>query len=153
MLTGDKGATARMIGIQCGLIPQASLQLKTKERSNESILIQIKETSDVKQLLEDFDRAKGLAKDIKFQITIEGQTMSTIFHNEEVQAHARHLLLSADAVILYRSSPSQKAELTTFMRKLAGLKKRICTIGDGANDVLMLQRANVGIGIMGREGN
>ena len=79
--------------------------------------------------------------------------MRTIFHNEEVQAHARHLLLGADAVILYRSSPSQKAELTTFMRKLAGLKKRICTIGDGANDVLMLQRANVGIGIMGREGN
>jgi phospholipid-translocating ATPase len=38
------------------------------------------------------------------------------------------------------------------MKKLAG-EKRICAIGDGANDVLMLQRADVGIGIMGKEGN
>lgn len=32
-------------------------------------------------------------------------------------------------------------------------KKKVCAIGDGANDVMMLQKADVGIGIMGREGN
>jgi P-type E1-E2 ATPase len=32
-------------------------------------------------------------------------------------------------------------------------RKKICAIGDGANDVSMLQLANVGVGIMGNEGN
>ncbi len=35
------------------------------------------------------------------------------------------------------------------MRKQAG---RMLSIGDGANDVAMLQAADVGIGIMGKEG-
>jgi phospholipid-translocating ATPase len=32
-------------------------------------------------------------------------------------------------------------------------RKKICAIGDGANDVSMLQKADVGVGIMGNEGN
>jgi P-type E1-E2 ATPase len=55
-------------------------------------------------------------------------------------------------VILYRSSPLQKAELVDLMKSLIGGKKT-CSIGDGANDVNMIQRAHVGIGIMGKEGN
>ncbi len=35
------------------------------------------------------------------------------------------------------------------MRKQAG---RMLSIGDGANDVAMLQAADVGVGIMGKEG-
>lgn len=38
------------------------------------------------------------------------------------------------------------------MKKIAAGKKT-CAIGDGANDVNMIQRADVGIGIMGKEGN
>jgi len=53
---------------------------------------------------------------------------------------------------LYRSSPLQKAELVDLMNSLIGGKKS-CAIGDGANDVNMIQRAHVGIGIMGKEGN
>jgi P-type E1-E2 ATPase len=38
------------------------------------------------------------------------------------------------------------------MKTLANGKKT-CSIGDGANDVNMIQKAHVGIGIMGKEGN
>jgi phospholipid-translocating ATPase len=61
-------------------------------------------------------------------------------------------LLLADSVILYRSSPSQKAELLRMVKLLAK-GRQICAVGDGANDVMMLQQADVGIGIMGKEGN
>jgi magnesium-transporting ATPase (P-type) len=60
-------------------------------------------------------------------------------------------------VIVYRSSPSQKAETVKFIRKHAGagLFNSLVTmaIGDGANDVNMIQTAHVGIGIQGKEGN
>ena len=34
----------------------------------------------------------------------------------------------------------------------SGLKQRTLAVGDGANDVSMIQSANVGIGIAGKEG-
>jgi P-type E1-E2 ATPase len=63
--------------------------------------------------------------------------MGTLFKSVNAQEEAKDILLNADAVILYRSSPSQKAELVHLMRSIAR-KKKICTVGDGANDVMML---------------
>jgi P-type E1-E2 ATPase len=53
---------------------------------------------------------------------------------------------------VFRSSPAQKAEIAHFVRK--NIKEAIVlAIGDGANDVNMIQSAHVGIGIFGKEGN
>jgi len=54
------------------------------------------------------------------------------------------------AVIACRCSPNQKADVAQLIR--AYTKKRICCIGDGGNDVSMIQAADVGIGIVGKEG-
>lgn len=83
---------------------------------------------------------------------VDGQTMAEILSNSELKETIKELLLSAESVILYRSSPLQKAELVSLMKTIVGNKKT-CSIGDGANDVNMIQRAHVGIGIMGKEGN
>jgi len=54
-------------------------------------------------------------------------------------------------VICCRVTPLQKA-LT--LRLVKHNRKRICLgIGDGANDVSMIRAANVGVGIMGKEGS
>jgi P-type E1-E2 ATPase len=53
-------------------------------------------------------------------------------------------------VIACRLTPLQKALLVTLVRK--ELKRVTLSIGDGANDVSMIQSANVGIGIAGKEG-
>ena len=75
-------------------------------------------------------------------------------------------------VVISRSSPSQKAAVVSMMMeyemgKAAGtsrgirrwykryrrrLQGKMLSIGDGANDVAMIQTADVGIGIMGKEG-
>ena len=61
------------------------------------------------------------------------------------------------SVIIYRSSPAQKADTVRFIRNTigAGFGNSLVTmaIGDGANDVNMIQKAHIGIGIFGKEGN
>ena len=59
--------------------------------------------------------------------------------------------MNATSVIFYRSSPSQKAELVKLIKKITKNKK-ICAIGDGSNDVNMIEIADIGIGIKGNEG-
>jgi phospholipid-translocating ATPase len=57
---------------------------------------------------------------------------------------------AARSVCVCRCSPKQKAEVARNVKKFTG--KRIACIGDGGNDVAMIQEADVGIGIVGKEG-
>lgn len=50
-----------------------------------------------------------------------------------------------------RVSPAQKAEVVDMIRKRFPAKTTL-SIGDGANDVPMIMKANVGVGILGKEG-
>ncbi|KAG7400025.1 hypothetical protein PHYBOEH_007093 [Phytophthora boehmeriae] len=57
----------------------------------------------------------------------------------------------ATAVICCRVSPKQKAEIVEFIREFEAESVTLA-IGDGANDVAMIQAAHVGVGISGQEG-
>lgn len=48
-------------------------------------------------------------------------------------------------VCFARCSPKQKYEITKIIK--VKLMKKVCAIGDGGNDVGMIQMANVGVGI------
>ena len=54
------------------------------------------------------------------------------------------------AVVACRCSPTQKADVARLIREFSG--KTVCCIGDGGNDVSMIQAADVGVGIVGKEG-
>lgn len=54
------------------------------------------------------------------------------------------------SVICFRMSPFLKSKVVDVMR--TNTNKVCLAIGDGANDVNMIQTANVGIGLIGREG-
>ncbi|VCW97978.1 unnamed protein product, partial [Gulo gulo] len=60
------------------------------------------------------------------------------------------LALSCKAVICCRVSPLQKSEIVDVVKKR--VKAITLAIGDGANDVGMIQTAHVGVGISGNEG-
>ena len=62
------------------------------------------------------------------------------------------VVMMADSVILYRSSPAQKAEMVELVKKREKIGKTLA-IGDGANDVNMIIRAHIGVGILSKEGN
>jgi magnesium-transporting ATPase (P-type) len=63
----------------------------------------------------------------------------------------RYIFDQSASVVVFRSSPKEKAEVIKFVQE----DKSIFTlaIGDGGNDVNMIQTAGIGIGIMGKEGN
>ena len=54
------------------------------------------------------------------------------------------------AVVCCRVSPLQKALVVKLVKK--NEKALLLAIGDGANDVSMIQAAHVGVGISGKEG-
>ena len=58
--------------------------------------------------------------------------------------------VEASVVICCRCSPTQKADMVELVQSYTN--KVCCAIGDGGNDVAMIQKANVGIGILGKEG-
>ncbi|CAL1295013.1 unnamed protein product [Larinioides sclopetarius] len=60
------------------------------------------------------------------------------------------LACQCPAVVCCRCSPTQKAEVVRLIQLETG--KRACAVGDGGNDVSMIQAADVGIGIVGKEG-
>ena len=53
-------------------------------------------------------------------------------------------------MVCCRCSPTQKAEMVELVR--AHTNAVCAAIGDGGNDVAMIQCANIGIGILGKEG-
>lgn len=60
------------------------------------------------------------------------------------------LSMLCKAVVCCRVSPLQKAQVTNLIKDEA--KKITLSIGDGANDVSMIQAAHIGVGISGMEG-
>ncbi|XP_048662632.1 probable phospholipid-transporting ATPase IIB isoform X3 [Marmota marmota marmota] len=60
------------------------------------------------------------------------------------------LACQCPAVVCCRCSPTQKAHMVTLLRQHTG--RRTCAVGDGGNDVSMIQAADCGIGIEGKEG-
>jgi len=60
------------------------------------------------------------------------------------------LCISCKSVVACRVSPSQKAEIVQLVKDHT--KAITLSIGDGANDVAMIQKAAVGVGISGNEG-
>ena len=68
----------------------------------------------------------------------------------------KYIFGECSCVIVYRSSPAQKAETVKFIRKRFGgqVGSSLVTmaIGDGSNDVNMIQSAHIGVGIFGKEG-
>jgi len=60
------------------------------------------------------------------------------------------LSMMCPAVVVCRCSPTQKAAIVYLIKKHSN--KPVAAIGDGGNDVSMIQAADAGIGIVGKEG-
>jgi P-type E1-E2 ATPase len=62
-----------------------------------------------------------------------------------------YIFKASASVVVFRSSPNEKAEVIRFVQREKGIFT--LAIGDGGNDVNMIQTATIGIGLMGKEGN
>lgn len=85
-------------------------------------------------------------------LVIEGAALKHLLGDHEFEEILFAVASHCDAVIACRVSPQQKALLVSLVRQNVRPEPVTLAIGDGANDVGMIQEAHVGVGISGREG-
>jgi phospholipid-translocating ATPase len=85
-----------------------------------------------------------------FVLVVDGAALTQAFADDVHQYLLLRLAVQCEGVICCRVSPKQKAQITRLVRE--GLGVMTLAIGDGANDVSMIQAADVGVGISGEEG-
>ena len=85
-----------------------------------------------------------------FALVIDGTALGHAFSEEFSKDLLLHISTQCRAVICCRVSPLQKALIVRLIKD--GLGVMTLAIGDGANDVSMIQAAHVGVGIAGEEG-
>ncbi len=141
MLTGDKRETAINIGHSCRLI---------KDYSSVTVLDHEAGELDQRIAAAMVDINSGSAA--HSVVVIDGQTLAKVLEENALSTLFFNLAILADSVVCCRASPSQKASLVKAIRKRVKNSVTLA-VGDGANDVAMIQEAHVGIGIMGKEGS
>uniref|UniRef100_A0A3Q3FTF0 Phospholipid-transporting ATPase n=1 Tax=Labrus bergylta TaxID=56723 RepID=A0A3Q3FTF0_9LABR len=141
VLTGDKQETAINIGYSCRLISHGMSLIIVNEDSLDATRATL--TAHCSSL------GDSLRKENELALIIDGQTLKYALSFELRQAFL-DLALSCKAVICCRVSPLQKSEIVDMVKK--HVKAITLAIGDGANDVGMIQTAHVGVGISGNEG-
>ena len=137
MLTGDKVETARCVAISAKLVSRTQYIHTITQLSSASAPTA---ASDALSFLR--------SKPDSTALLIDGDSISHFltYHRHDFVSVA--VLLPA--VIACRCSPTQKADIANLIRRFT--KKRVLCIGDGGNDVSMIQAADVGVGIVGKEG-
>lgn len=137
ILTGDKLETAKHICVSTGLAKRSRPIRVLTADTNDEIMTLIDET---------YSRSATIRDEV---LMIDGDTLT------------KGLFLSSEGFIRYcykynyvcfaRCTPAQKYMIANILKNQ--LNKIILAVGDGGNDVGMIQVANVGVGIFGKEGN
>uniref|UniRef100_A0A674MDS6 Phospholipid-transporting ATPase n=1 Tax=Takifugu rubripes TaxID=31033 RepID=A0A674MDS6_TAKRU len=141
VLTGDKHETAVSVSLSCGHFHRTMniLELVQQRSDNESWLhVMIFHLLLIKE-----DHV------IQHGLVVDGASLSLALRGHEKLF--MEVCKNCSAVLCCRMAPLQKAKVVRLL-KTSPEKPITLAIGDGANDVSMIQEAHVGIGIMGREG-
>ncbi|KAM3697466.1 hypothetical protein ACJW31_06G114300 [Castanea mollissima] len=141
MLTGDKQNTAIQIALSCNFI--------SPEPKGQLLLIDGKTEDEVQQSLERVLLTMRITtsepKDVAFVVDGWALEIALKYYRK---AFTELAILSRTAICC-RVTPSQKAQLVELLKSC---DYRTLAIGDGGNDVRMIQQADIGVGISGREG-
>ncbi|KAF2400830.1 phospholipid-transporting ATPase [Trichodelitschia bisporula] len=144
VLTGDRQETAINIGMSCKLVSEDMTLLIVNEESKQG-------TRD--NLEKKIQAIEGQSADRvewdTLALVIDGKSL-TYALEKDLERLFLDLAVRCKAVICCRVSPLQKALVVKLVKR--HLKAILLAIGDGANDVSMIQAAHVGVGISGMEG-
>ncbi|RKO83727.1 hypothetical protein BDK51DRAFT_13088, partial [Blyttiomyces helicus] len=146
VLTGDRQETAINIGFSCRLItPEMNLIVCNQTRHFET-----KEFLEKKLLGVRAGLGMGGLEVVPLALIIDGRTLEFALE-DDIKLVFLELATHCKAVICCRVSPLQKALVVKLVRNHVRGSVTLA-IGDGANDVGMIQAAHVGVGISGQEG-
>ncbi|KAM4795955.1 phospholipid-transporting ATPase VA [Rhinophrynus dorsalis] len=167
VLTGDKQETAVNIGYSCKLLDRDDDIITLNAESLEACsglleeclhYVESKFSSDSKEksdgkveicFPQSHSQWSSNSKQSSLGLVIDGKTLA--FALDSTQSD-KFLLLARQcrSVLCCRSTPLQKSMVVKLVRDK--LKAMTLAVGDGTNDVSMIQMADVGVGISGQEG-
>jgi len=143
MLTGDKQITAENIAKSCRLHRDGTELVDVSDDNATKVRTKINEK------LELLKKHGKVGQNNELTLIIDGRSLTHALE-EDIRDNFVRLCTSCKAVICCRVSPLQKAEVVELVSKFT--KSITLAIGDGANDVAMIQKASVGVGVSGNEG-
>lgn len=146
VLTGDKEETALNIAVACNLVQPDPYMVKVI--INKRIASTV---DDIKKLLKNAGDEYDNDPQVPRALIIDGPILLMAFNDEELKDQLLLFTIRCKAVVCCRVSPDQKKEIVGLV-KYNVPDVRTLAIGDGANDVAMIQAAHIGVGIKGEEG-
>ncbi|XAR64986.1 Phospholipid-translocating ATPase [Bertholletia excelsa] len=162
VLTGDKMETAINIAYACKLINNDMKQFlissetddirEVESRGDQVEIARYMRDAVKNQLKKSHEEAQSYlssAPGSKLALIIDGKCLMYAL-DPSLRVMLLNLSLNCSSVVCCRVSPLQKAQVTSLVKK--GARRITLSIGDGANDVSMIQAAHVGVGISGMEG-
>lgn len=133
MLTGDKLETATCIAKSSRLVsPNQGLHVMGNVSTRREAHLEL----------------NALRRKSDSALIIKGDALETCLQYYEHEL--MDLAVQCPAVVVCRCSPTQKAAVVRLIQRHT--RKRAAAVGDGGNDVSMIQAADAGIGIVGKEG-
>jgi len=148
MLTGDKEETAINIAFACQLLDSQTDLLVISRRTHATLE---EMTADLRKGCDHHPEHREARKGL----VVDGDALELLLKQRPEYSTAQLAFLKytqqCAAVVACRCAPSQKAELVKLIRRNVRGAATLA-IGDGANDVAMIQAAHVGVGISGQEG-
>jgi len=146
MLTGDKTETAINIAYAAGVL-----------QKNETIEIRIRDVKSQRHFEKKMQHAIRFLEEystrsdrISFALVIDYRAIRYALLPQNQHLFIR-IVSQCKSALCCRCTPKQKAAIVRLVE--TSQNKRSCAVGDGVNDVAMIQAANIGVGIMGREGS
>ncbi|CAD0027863.1 unnamed protein product [Aureobasidium pullulans] len=156
VLTGDKVETAINIGFSCNLLGNDMdlIVLNIQDENMATAEAELDKNLAIFGKTGSDEELKAAKKNHEppaptHAVVVDGETLKLMLDDKLRQ---KFLLLCKEckSVLCCRVSPSQKAAVVGMVKN--GLDVMTLSIGDGANDVAMIQKAHVGVGIAGEEG-
>jgi phospholipid-translocating ATPase len=156
VLTGDKVETAINIGFSCNLLNNdmelivfkiEDEQISTADAELDKHLATFNMTGSDEELK--IARKSHEPPAPTHAIVIDGDSLKLVL-DEQLRQKFLLLCKQCKSVLCCRVSPAQKAAVVAMVK--GGLDVMTLSVGDGANDVAMIQEADVGVGIAGEEG-
>uniref|UniRef100_J3MSN6 Phospholipid-transporting ATPase n=2 Tax=Oryza brachyantha TaxID=4533 RepID=J3MSN6_ORYBR len=158
ILTGDKLETAVNIGYSCNLLRKGMEEVYiTLDNPSTNAP---EEHNGEGSGMDPYEQIGKKLEDARNQILLKGTSApialiidgNALTHALTSSLRSAFLDLAIDcaSVLCCRISPKQKALITRLVK--TRIRKTTLAIGDGANDVGMLQEADIGVGISGAEG-
>ncbi|PHH56118.1 putative phospholipid-transporting ATPase [Ceratocystis fimbriata CBS 114723] len=145
VLTGDRQETAINIGMSCKLLSEDMMLLIVNEESAEATRDNLE-----KKLEAIRTQGDGNIESETMALIIDGKSL-TYALEKDMEKLFLDLAVLCKAVICCRVSPLQKALVVKLVKRYQK-ESILLAIGDGANDVSMIQAAHIGVGISGMEG-